>query len=266
MSFEKSSEFVQSLARGLSVMRCFDGEHSELSQADIAERTGLARAVVRRSLLTLQHLGYIGTRGRLFMLLPRVLELGFGYLSSLRLPQLALPAMESLSQSLHESCSLAVLDDHDIVYVARAAARRVMSVTLNVGARLPAFATSMGRVLLAGLPDNQFDAWLSTAQLRQLTPHTIHEPNKLRAEVQKVRANGYCLVTRELELALCALAVPVRNRQQNTVAALNVALHYRSGIRSHALEAVLPVLKAARVEIERAIEHLWSAPGGRRAP
>ena len=160
---EDSPDFVQSLARGLDVIRAFDADHPDLSQAQIADSTGLARAVVRRSLITLQHLGYVGANGRQFHLMPRILELGFGYLSASRLPELALPTMEQLVRTVKESVSMSVLDGEQIVYVARVPVSRIMTIALGVGARLPAFAASMGRVLLAGLPDEQLDAWLGRA-------------------------------------------------------------------------------------------------------
>jgi IclR family transcriptional regulator, pca regulon regulatory protein len=259
--FEDGPDFVQSLARGLRVMRAFDSDHSELSQSEIAERTGLARAVVRRSLLTLQHLGYAGVRGRLYFLTPRVLELGFGYLSSLRLPELARPAMEQLAHAVQESCSIAVLDGPEIVYVARVPVRRVITIVLGVGARLPAYAASMGRVLLAGLPEVDLEATLARAKLEPLTPYTICEPKALRAEIAKVREQGYALVIRELELGLCSIAVPIRDRLGNFIAALNVGMQYQKDSRSRAVQMILPALQSASAEIERAIAHQWMPPG-----
>jgi IclR family transcriptional regulator, pca regulon regulatory protein len=258
-AFEAGPEYLQSLARGLSVIRAFGPDRAELTQAELAQRTGLSRAVVRRCLLTLEHLGYVGARDRRYVLLPRVLELGFGYLSSLQLPELALPAMEALSQTVHESCSLAVLDDEDVVYVARVPVRRVISVNLAVGARVPAFAASLGRVLLADLAEVDLDRWLARAQLRALTPHTLCTPAELRAEIGRVRSQGHSLVLRELELALCALAVPVRDRQGRTVAALNVGMQYRADIRGAALATILPALQQAAAQIERALAAVWTA-------
>jgi IclR family pca regulon transcriptional regulator len=257
-NFENGPDFVQSLSRGLAVMRAFDADHAELSQSEIAERTGLARAVVRRSLLTLQHLSYIGARGRRFFLTPRVLELGFGYLSSLRLPELARPAMEQLAHSVQESCSMSVLDGSEIVYVARVPVKRVITIALGVGARLPAYAASMGRVLLAGLPDPELDAALEASPLAPLTPHTICKAKPLRAEILKVRQQGYSLVMQELELGLCSVAVPVRDRRGSVIAALNVGMQYHKDSRSRALQVVLPALQQTAGEIERAIAHQWA--------
>ncbi len=151
----RNSDYVQSLERGLAVIRAFDDEHRELALSDVARATGLTRAAARRFLLTLVQLGYVGFDGKLFSLRPRILELGFAYLSSLTLPEVAQPHMESLVAQVNESSSISVLDDTEIVYVVRVPTRRIMTITIAVGTRLPAYATSMGRVLLAGLDDDE---------------------------------------------------------------------------------------------------------------
>jgi len=243
------------------VIRAFDEDHPSLSLSDVSERTGLARAAARRGLLTLQHLGYVGSRGRQFFLTPRVLELGFGYLSSLALPELALPSMEHLALRVNESCSLSVLDGADIVYVARVPVRRVMTISLGVGARLPAFATSMGRVLLAGLSDDAFRRWLTEARTRALTPHTVFRRPALKAEVLRVHAQGHALVVQELELGLCSLAVPVRDPNGKVVAALNVGMQYRRGIRGRARREILPALRDTQRAIGDAIAHPQTVTG-----
>jgi IclR family pca regulon transcriptional regulator len=251
--FEDSADFVQSLARGLSVVRAFDREHPALTLSEVAARVGLARAVARRCLLTLQHLGYVGLRGRSFYLLPRVLELGYSYLSSLDLTDLALYPMEDLSRRTGESCSMAVLDVHDIVYVMRVPVRRIMNMALNVGARLPAFATSMGRVVLADLPDEQLDEWLTGARLRPLTPHTKTTPNMLRDELARVRMQGYAMVVQELELGLLSIAVPIRAANRRAIAGLNVSMPYADSSQQIAIKKMLPALREAQTSIERAI-------------
>ena len=258
---EDSPDFVQSLARGLEVIRAFDADHPELSQAQIAERTGLARAVVRRSLITLQHLGYVGARGRQFHLMPRILELGFGYLSASRLPELALPTMEQLVRSVQESCSMSVLDGDQIVYVARVPVSRIMTIALGVGARLPAFAASMGRILLAGLSDTQLDAWLRRADLHPITPHTLCQPKPLKAEILKIRRQGFALVSRELEIGLFSVAVPIRNRRGDVLAALNVSMQFHNDSKRVATRIMLPALRKAQVEIERILAHVGSPLG-----
>lgn len=218
-----SGQYVQSLARGLSVIRAFDSDHPEMTLSDVAKKTGLTRATARRFLLTLAELGYVRTDGRLFVLTARVLELGYSYLSGLSLPEIAQPHLEQLSTDLHESTSASVLDGHDVVYVARVPTRRIMTVGINLGTRFPAYATSMGRVHLAALPDEQLEEYLATAQLEPLTPRTVHEPDRLREVLQQVRQQGYALVDEELEAGLRSIAAPVRDRNGKVTAAINVS-------------------------------------------
>ena len=251
-AFEDSPDYVQSLARGLSVVRAFGREHARLTLSQVAARAGLTRAVARRNLLTLQHLGYVGADGRDFFLRPRVLDLGYSYLSSLGLGEIALQAMEELSHRIGESCSMAVLDESDIVYVARVPVRRVMSIALGVGARLPAFATSMGRVLLAALSEEQLDAWLAANDLHAITPRTLCKPTAWRTEIARVRRDGHAVVAQELEVGLCSIAVPV-HANGRVVAGLNVGMAWRDGIREHARRKVLPDLLRTRASIERTL-------------
>jgi IclR family pca regulon transcriptional regulator len=251
--FEASRDYVQSLARGLAVLRAFDGEHATLTLATIAARTGLSRAAARRLVLTLQHLGYVRSLGREYSLSPRVLELGFGCLDSLRLTELVQPLVEQLAQRVNHSCSMAVLDGQSIVYVLRVPVRRVMTVALGVGARLPAFAASMGRVLLAGLSDADLETWLSHCRPERHTPHTITDRRRLRRIVEDVRSQGHCYVEQELELGLCSLAVPVHDRDGRVVSALNASMPYHAGAARHAMEDVLPPLRAAAGAIERCL-------------
>lgn len=258
--FEDSPDYIQSLARGLEVIRTFDQTHASMTLSEVAERSGLSRAVARRCLLTLGHLGYINSRGRQFFLTPRVLDLGFAFLSSLDLPEIALPVMDQLSVRLGESSSLCLLDGHEIVYVARVPVKRVMTIALGVGARLPAFAASMGRVLVAGLEDAALEDWLSKAELRPLTPRTLLDRESLKAELLRVRSQGYALVLQELEPSLCSIAVPIRDRGQRVVAALNVGMQVRTGIRDYALKTVLPALLEAQASIEHALSHQWTSP------
>ena len=252
-SFTQSPDYIQSLDRGLQVLRAFNRERSRCTLSEIAAQIGLSRAVARRSLLTLQHLGYVAAQGRHFFLTPRVLELGYSYLSSLDLTELAHEAMEQLSQRVGESCSMAVLDGSDIVYVARVAVRRLMSVALGVGARLPAFAASMGRVLLADKSDSELSTWLRENTFRPITAHTIDKPRALRAEIVKVRRQGYAFVSQELELGLCSIAVPIRSITGVAVCGLNVSMRYSNDVRSVALKKMLPALQQARHAIERAV-------------
>jgi IclR family pca regulon transcriptional regulator len=246
---QRNSEFVQSLERGLSVIRAFSDERPELTLSDVAGLTGLTRASARRFLLTLVDLGYVRADGRTFALRPRVLELGYSYLSSLGLPEVALPHMEALVAQVHESSSLCVLDDGQIVYVARVPTRRIMAVAIAVGTRFPAYATSMGRVLLAGLPESDVDAYLAGVELRPLTPNTIHEKGPLRQELAHVAVQGHALVDEELELGLRSIAVPVR-AQGRVLAALNVSMHASRGGTEAARRDLLPPLRATADAIE----------------
>jgi IclR family pca regulon transcriptional regulator len=253
-SFEDSADYVQSLARGLQVLRVFNHDLSSPSLSQVAERAGLSRAVARRLLLTLQHLGYVGSRGRSFYLMPRVLELGYSYLASLDLNELAQQTMALLSERVGESCSMAVLDGSDIVYVLRVPVRRVMSMALGIGARLPAFATSMGRAVLADLSDAELAAWLRGQKFRAITPHTLHTATALKAEIKRVREQGYAIVSRELEVGLCSIAVPIHAADGRVIAALNVGMPYSDDAPARAVKLILPALRDAQRSIEHTIQ------------
>jgi IclR family transcriptional regulator, pca regulon regulatory protein len=246
----QSSDFVQSLERGLAVIRAFDAEHRELGLSDVARATGLTRAAARRFLLTLVKLGYVSfSRGR-FSLRPRVLELGYAYLSSLSLPEVAQPHMEALVAQVNESCSISVLDDTEIVYVARVPTRRIMSITLSVGTRLPAFVTSMGRVLLAGLPDDELEERLARIELVALTPRTVTDKHALRRILAGVRRQGYAAVDQELEEGLRSLAVPIRSSSGGVTAALNVSVHASRASMATAKRDFLPLALGTATAIE----------------
>jgi IclR family transcriptional regulator, pca regulon regulatory protein len=221
----RRTDFVQSLDRGLAVIRCFSSERPSLTLSEVAERTGLTRAAARRFLLTLQELGYVGSSGRQFSLRPRVLALGYAYLSSFSVAQIAQPHLEDLAEELHESCSVSVLDGDDIVYVARASANRIMTIALTVGTRLPPYPTSMGRVLLAYLPDTERETLLSRAALRRLTEHTIVDLDRLREVLATVRGRGWAAVDQELEAGVRSIAVPIRDSSGKVVAAINASAH-----------------------------------------
>ena len=217
------ADTLQSLERGLAVLQVFSKENPRLTLSDVARLTGVTRATARRILLTLQHLGYVRADGRLFSLTPRVLSLGFGYLSSLNLWDIAQPFMEELVEQTHESCSAATLDLPDIVYVARVPTRRIMTISLGIGSRLPAHATSMGRVLLADLPDDELDAYLATGPFTAHTERTTVDPGELRTAVHRVREQGWSLVDQELEMGLRSISAPIRGGDGRAVAALNIA-------------------------------------------
>ena len=223
---DRRADFVQSLERGLAVIRAFDGEHPSLSLSEVSRRSGLTRATARRFLLTLVELGYVHHDGREFSLRPSVLDLGFAYLSSMGLPEVALPHMEALVTALQESSSMSVLDGADVIYVARVPTRRrIMAVSIAVGTRFPAHATSMGRVLLAHLRPADFDAYLASTPLTQLTASTVHDEATLRRVLGGVREHGYAIVDQELEEGLRSAAAPVRGSDGDVVAAVNVSVH-----------------------------------------
>lgn len=242
----RSPDFVQSLERGLAVIRAFDRTHPELSLSEVAAATDMTRAAARRFLLTLMDLGYVRSDGRFFSLSPRVLELGYAYLSSLSLPEVAEPHLEALVAELNESSSVSVLDGVDVVYVARVPTSRIMTVAISVGTRFPAYATSMGRVLLAGLPDDELAAYLEKIALQRLTARTVASATALRTELTRVRAQGWALVDQELEEGLRAVAAPIRDRAGRVVAAVNVSAHAsRTTLESIRRDVVPPLLAAA---------------------
>jgi IclR family transcriptional regulator, pca regulon regulatory protein len=240
---DNDPDFVLSLARGLQVIEAFHGEREGLTVSDIAERAGLSRAAARRFLLTLESLGYAGRQGSSFRLASRVLRLGFSFLSSNSLAALAVPVLEQLSARIHESCSASVLDGQEIVYVARSAPRRVMTIDLGPGSRLPAYCTSMGRVLLAALPAADLDRYLHDADMKALTPKTVHRPKKLRAILKQAGKRGYALVDEELELGLRSIAVPVVSKTGRVQAAMNSGVHVARLSRADLEKKILPALK-----------------------
>ncbi|SDZ54774.1 transcriptional regulator, IclR family [Herbiconiux ginsengi] len=245
---EPSSQFVQSLARGLDVVKAFTAERPEMTLSDIARVTDLTRATARRFLLTLVELGYVRTDGKLFALTPRVLELGFSYLSGLSLPEVAQPHLEQLSRELGESTSASVLDGRDIVYVARVPTRRIMTVGITIGTRFPAYATSMGRVLLANLPAAERDALLGDLHPAAFTPSTLTDPEALRAELDAVRERGWTIVDQELEVGLRSVAAPV-HRGGSVVAAINVSTTTGTSSLEKLTEEFVPALLAAAESI-----------------
>ena len=255
-----SDQYVQSLARGLAVIRSFDSEHPLMTLTEVAARTGLTRATARRFLHTLVELGYVRTDGKAFALTAKVLQLGYAYLSGLSLPQIAQPHLEELSLKLGESTSAAVLDGTDIAYIARVATRRIMTVGITVGTRFPAYATSMGRVLLAALPPAQLKEYLATAELRPLTPRAISTREDLAVELDTVRAQGWCLLDQELELGLMSLAAPIHDGPK-VVAAINVSLQAQAVAAQPDPAAYLDSVREAAVATAKLISADLSAGG-----
>jgi len=222
---QPNGQYIRSLERGLAVINSFSREHPAQTLSQVAAETGLTRATSRRILLTLAKLGYVDQNGRTFSLTPKVLDLGYSFLSSLRVIEVAQPPMERLVDDVHESSSMTVLDGADIVYVARVPTSRIMTISLALGSRLPAYPTSMGRVLLAGLSDAELDAYIETTQFEKLTPYTVTDPNLFRTIIQQVRAQGFALVDQELEVGVRSIAAPIHNARYDVIAALNVSCH-----------------------------------------
>jgi IclR family pca regulon transcriptional regulator len=248
--------YVQSLDRGLAVIGCFSAEAPRLTISEVARKTGLTRAAARRFLITLHELGYVGSDGRQFFLTPRVLRLGYAYLSSLSVADVAQTHLEQLADVVHESCSASVLDGFDIVYVARAATKRIMTISLSVGTRLPAHPTSMGRVLLAGLPDHRLDAYLKSAPLVRLTDRTIIDRDALRAELDKTRVRGWCMVDQELEDGVRSVGVPIHDDSGRVVAAVNTSAHAARVPLSRLQKHFLPRLRECAAAIDAELRTL----------
>jgi IclR family pca regulon transcriptional regulator len=246
----RNSDFVQSLDRGLAVIRAFGPDRERLSLSEVARATGLTRAATRRFLLTLVKLGYVRNDGREFSLRPRVLELGYAYLSGLAMPEVAAPHLEELVARVRESSSISVLDGHHIVYVARVPTKRIMTVAISVGTRFPAYATSMGRVLLAGMSEEDLDRYLAEADFQPITGRTATDPVRLREIVADVARQGYAIVDQELEEGLRAVAAPIRGTGDSVTAAINLSAHASrvsmAAMRTDLLPALLET--ASRIE------------------
>lgn len=248
------NEFVRSLATGLGVLESFTPSEPRLSISEVAQRSGISRATARRMLLTLVSLGYAHSDGRLFELTPKVLGLGRGYWSGRGWHELLRPWLESLSAAVGESCSAAILSGDDVMYVCRVHTRRVMRIDLGVGTRLPAFATSMGRILLAGSDEGRLTQRLEAMDRPQLTEHTVTDPQLLAAEIARVRESGHAVVDEELEPGLRSVAVPVRDADGRTVLALNTSMSAGREALEDSVERVLPGLKASAASVEELVQ------------
>lgn len=248
---QRSGTRVQSLERGLAVIRAFDAEHPRLTLSEVARATDLTRAAARRFLLTLVHLGYVRVDGREFSLRPRVLELGYSYLSGLTLTEVVQPHLEELVGKVNDSSSVSVLDGDEIVYIARVPTKRIMTVVIAVGTRFPAHATSMGRVLLAALPSAELDAYLDRVVLTPLTTRTITSRDELRAAIVRSRELGYALIDQELEDGLRAVAAPLHNPDGSIAGAINVSAHALRTSMQQLEEEYLPTLLQAAAHIHQ---------------
>jgi IclR family pca regulon transcriptional regulator len=235
--------FMLSLARGLRVIESFEGHPEGRTIAEIGHGTGLSRAAIRRILLTLELLGYVERSRQVYRLRTQVLRLGFSFLSSSSAVEAARPILEHITEQLHESSSMSMLEGDEIVYVARSAASRILAAGLSVGSRLPAYCTSMGRVLLAALSDDRLDAYLGRLNPRAYTPKTITRVPKIRKAILQVRKDGYAVVDEELEAGLRSIAVPVATRNNQVVAAINVGTHISRVDSTALIRRCLPALE-----------------------
>lgn len=246
-------EYVQGFERGVTVIKAFNAQAPLLTITQVSERTGLTRAVARRYLLTLEKLGYVTPTGPYYSLAPRVLEIGFAYMSTITVAEVARPFMTRVVETLQESCSVGVLDGHDVFYVARVNAQRLMTTNIVVGSRLPAHATAMGHVLLAYLPPATLDAYFATAPMPALTDRTITNKDKLRDELKNVRRQGWAENDEESEKGVRTVAVPIFNHLGEVVAAINLAGHASRVTMRELRREHLPVLQQAAHDISRAI-------------
>lgn len=245
-AFAGDPNFMTSLARGLAVIRGFSEEQQRLSIAQLSQKTGIPRAAVRRCLYTLGRLGYVASEdGRHHALQPRLLSLGHAYLSSTPLVIAAQPFLDQVSDAVNESCSLAMLEGDDILYLARSITSRIISISLNVGSRLPAYCTSIGQVLLAELPANELDAYLARVRINRHTDRTPASPAALRKLLERVRNDGYALADQQMETGVVSIAVPVRDVIGRAVAGINVITQTGRGSAGDLVTLCLPHLNAA---------------------
>ena len=247
------TDIIASLGKGLRVLECFGADRPRLAISDVADATGLDQATARRCLLTLHEFGYADYDGKFFSLTPRVLRLGMGALAALPLPQIVQPWLDHLSEQIGQSVSVSILDETDIVYVARAAQRRVMSIGLMPGSRLPAHCTSMGRVLLAAMPDDAARAVIDASDLTPHTPHSLTDPDEIMAAVAEARAAGHAAVDQEVELGVRSLAVPVINSRGQTVAALNTGVAAVQQDADEIVRLYLPALLKVQEGLRRVL-------------
>jgi IclR family pca regulon transcriptional regulator len=248
-----SETYVEAFARGLTVICAFDASHPELTLSEVAEITGISRAAARRLLSTLVHLGYVHASGRTFSLTAKIMRLGYAYLSGQALPDIVEPYVVKVADQTGESCSVCVLDDTEVVYIARASVKKIMSINLSIGTRLPAWATATGRVLLSSLAQPELARVLANSQITEHAVNTLTSVAALEANIATVHEHGYSLVSQELEFGLTAVAVPLRDKSGRVIAAMNVAGHVLRNTREQMLEHHLPILQNAAAEINAAL-------------
>lgn len=249
----KSTDTISSLAKGLRVIECFGAETPKLSISDVSAKTGLDRATSRRCLLTLHKEGYADYDGKFFTLTHRALRLGMGAIASLQLPEIVQPWLDQLTEQIGQSCSVAILDGTEIVYLARAAQRRVMSIGLMPGSRLPAHCTSMGRILLGAQPMEKARNIVEASDLSPRTSYSLTDPDEIMERLELVRELGYAVVDQEVEIGLRSIAVPVLNVRGAVVAALNTGMAATHRDAEEMIEAYLPALLKVQAGIARVL-------------
>lgn len=248
-------ERVNSLRRGLAVLKAFAKHHEAMTISEVAAETDMAPASARRMLLTLVDLGYVEQHGKRFRVAPKVLDLGYSYLSSMPLWQIAQPVLERISEKFQLSSSASVLDGCDILYAFRATHGDVSTVLVSTGTRQPAHVTAMGRVMLANLPAEKLNEIIARIDFSPLTVNSVSRPDELRKIIDKVRGQDYAIVDEELEIGLRAIAVPIRNRQGTVIAAINAAGRSRSLTRDVLINNILPVMRDGADEIRARLPH-----------
>ncbi len=246
----KGRDMMGGLAKGLSIIEAFSAERPKLSISEAADIAELDRATARRCLLTLAELGYAAYDGKFFTVTPKVLRLGTACLATMPLPRIVQPFLDQMSENIGQSTSVSILDDIEIVYVARAAQRRVMSIALMPGSRLPAYCTSMGRVLLSSLTVEDRRVLLERSAITARTPMTLTDIDALLAEIEETAARGYAMIDQEVEVGLRSLAVQLRNVRGKTVAAINVGVAASAGSMQELVERYLPTLTAVQMELK----------------
>jgi IclR family pca regulon transcriptional regulator len=252
-SLAEQPDFVTALARGLAVIRALGEEGPPATLAEIARRVGLARATVRRSLITLETLGYVENDGRVFALTPKVLSLGYSYLSSIPLARASKPRLEEVSEALKASSGTAILDGDDVVMLVRVLVERVIKSDTSPGIRLPAYCTATGRILLSREPDDAIDCYLARVKPEARTPHTETDPGRIRSLILECRANGYAFQSEQSRIGIHAVSVPIENAQHKIVAAMNVTAPIDRVSKDEMIGRFLPLLRKKAQEIGRVL-------------
>ena len=246
---ERPAEFVEALAKGLAIMEAFDAAHSEMTLSEVARRAGLSPAAARRSLITLQSLGYVGQKDKRFHLRPKVMTLSSAFYFSAHIDEVLQPNLRGLVEQFGDASSVGTLDGDHVIYVAHVSVQRARRAAAVIGARYPAFATSLGRVLLAGLSDEALEDYLAKVKPVALTSKTVTDPDILRQKIRDVRANGYSTTVDQLDYGITALAVPVRDFEGRTIAALNTSGYTGMVTPEQMIAERLPALREAASHI-----------------